>query len=129
MDSNNKILEDALSNSRNEINRLLNITKVDKENMNKIKEEYENRLKQEEIEREKLNVIIKNKTDLYEETEEATEHMISVSAATGRNSYELKEMIGRLAPKEENDRKIVRDILQANDFVVLVVPIDSAAPK
>ncbi|MBR5590224.1 MAG: [Anaerotignum sp.] len=67
--------------------------------------------------------------DLYEETEKATEHTISVSAATGRNIHELKEMIGRLAPKEDNDSMIVRDILQANDFVVLVVPIDSAAPK
>ena len=74
-------------------------------------------------------IIVKNKTDLYEETEKATEHTISVSAATGRNIHELKEMIGRLAPKEDNDRMIVRDILQANDFVVLVVPIDSAAPK
>ena len=74
-------------------------------------------------------IVVKNKTDLYEETEDMTEHTISVSAATGRNIHELKEMIGRLASKEENDRKIVRDILQVNDFVVLVVPIDSAAPK
>ena len=66
LDSQNKILEDNLSNSRNEINRLLNITKVDKENMNKIKEEYENRLKQEEIEREKINVIIKNNEEKLE---------------------------------------------------------------
>ncbi|MBO5330363.1 MAG: [FeFe] hydrogenase H-cluster maturation GTPase HydF, partial [Anaerotignum sp.] len=33
------------------------------------------------------------------------------------------------APREEESRKIVSDILQTNDFVVLVVPIDSAAPK
>ncbi|MBR6542398.1 MAG: [Anaerotignum sp.] len=74
-------------------------------------------------------IVVKNKTDLYEEMEETTEYSISVSAATGRNIHELKEMIGRLAPKGENDSMIVRDILQANDFVVLVVPIDSAAPK
>ena len=74
-------------------------------------------------------IVVKNKTDLYEEMEETTEYSISVSAATGRNIHELKEMIGRLAPKGENDSMIVRDILQSNDFVVLVVPIDSAAPK
>ena len=34
-----------------------------------------------------------------------------------------------MAPKEDESRKIVSDILQPNDFVVLVVPIDSAAPK
>ena len=66
MDSNNKILEDALSNTRNEINRLLNIMKEDKENMNKLKEEYENRLKEEEIERAKLNEIIKNNEEKLE---------------------------------------------------------------
>lgn len=58
--SENKILEDALSNARNEINRLLNVQREDKNNMDKLKEEYENRLKKEEKEREKLNEIITN---------------------------------------------------------------------
>ncbi len=74
-------------------------------------------------------LIIKNKADLYEQAEEQEENSISVSAATGQNIYELKEKIGRLAPKEDENRKIVSDILQTGDFVVLVVPIDSAAPK
>ncbi|MBR6653003.1 MAG: [Anaerotignum sp.] len=73
-------------------------------------------------------LIVKNKADLCE-TEETGENIISVSAATGQNIYELKERLGRLAPKEDESRKIVSDILQPNDFVVLVVPIDSAAPK
>ena len=59
INSENKILENALSNTRNEINRLLNIVKEDKENMNKLREEYDKRLKKEEIERNKLNDIIK----------------------------------------------------------------------
>ena len=74
-------------------------------------------------------VIVKNKSDLYEAAEETEGNTISVSAATGENIYELKEMLGRLAPKEDTNRVIVRDILQQGDFVVLVVPIDSAAPK
>lgn len=73
-------------------------------------------------------LIVKNKMDLCERAEEE-ENTIFVSAATGQNIYELKELIGKLAPKEEESRKIVSDILQTNDFVVLVVPIDSAAPK
>ena len=73
-------------------------------------------------------LIVKNKADLFENVEEE-EGAISVSAATGQNIYELKESLGRLAPKEDESRKIVSDILQPNDFVVLVVPIDSAAPK
>lgn len=74
-------------------------------------------------------LIVKNKADLLEEREEIDENSISVSAATGYHIYELKEKIGRLAPKEDDSRKIVSDLLDANDFVVLVVPIDSAAPK
>ena len=74
-------------------------------------------------------VLVKNKSDLYEAMEETAENTISVSAATGKNIYELKEMLGRLAPKEDANKVIVRDILQRGDFVVLVVPIDSAAPK
>lgn len=73
-------------------------------------------------------LIVKNKMDLCERAEEE-ENTIFVSAATGQNIYELKELIGKLAPKEEESRKIVSDILQTNDFVVLVVPIDFAAPK
>ena len=73
-------------------------------------------------------LIVKNKMDLMENMEEGKD-TISVSAATGQNIYELKERIGRLAPKEDDSRKVVRDILKPGDFVVLVVPIDSAAPK
>lgn len=73
-------------------------------------------------------LIVKNKMDLCERAEEE-ENTIFVSAATGKNIYELKELIGKLASREEESRKIVSDILQTNDFVVLVVPIDSAAPK
>ena len=74
-------------------------------------------------------IIVKNKNDLCEAAEDTAENTISVSAATGRNIHALKELIGKLAPKEDDSRKIVGDILQQGDFVVLVVPIDSAAPK
>lgn len=73
-------------------------------------------------------LIVKNKMDLCGQAEEA-EATISVSAATGQNIHALKERIGALLPKGETERKIIRDLLQPNDFVVLVVPIDSAAPK
>ena len=54
---------------------------------------------------------------------------IFVSAKTGQNIYELKELIARLVKQEENRKRIVADLLSPNDVVVLVVPIDSAAPK
>lgn len=52
-----------------------------------------------------------------------------VSALTGAGIYELKECIGKLTPNEDITLKIVGDLLHPGDFVVLVVPIDSAAPK
>lgn len=74
-------------------------------------------------------VVVKNKMDLWEKAEKSGENTISVSAATGQNIYELKELIAKQVPKENDSRRIVGDILQQGDFVVLVVPIDSAAPK
>ena len=52
-----------------------------------------------------------------------------VSALTGAGIYELKECIGKLTPNEDMTLKIVGDLLHPGDFVVLVVQIDSAAPK
>ena len=52
-----------------------------------------------------------------------------VSSLTGAGIYELKECIGKLTPNEDMTLKIVGDLLHPGDFVVLVVPIDSAAPK
>ena len=43
--------------------------------------------------------------------------------------HELKERLGSLVPSEDSSRFIVRDLVKPGDFVVLVVPIDSAAPK
>lgn len=52
-----------------------------------------------------------------------------VSAVTGYQIQELKEKIASLAVKEEPSQRLVGDLLQPGDFVVLVVPIDKAAPK
>ena len=43
--------------------------------------------------------------------------------------HELKERLGSLVPSEDSSRFIMRDLVKPGDFVVLVVPIDSAAPK
>lgn len=41
----------------------------------------------------------------------------------------MKEEIGKLIPTDDDTLKIVGDLVCPNDFVILVVPIDSAAPK
>lgn len=55
--------------------------------------------------------------------------IIRVSTVTNENIYELKELIARQAPKEDESKRIVGDLLNPLDLAVLVVPIDSAAPK
>lgn len=52
-----------------------------------------------------------------------------VSASTGEGIYELKEQIAAIAAVEELEKYLVRDLLDPSDIAVLVVPIDSAAPK
>ena len=59
----------------------------------------------------------------------APEGALFVSAATGEGIEELKEEIGRRSPKDDGKLRIVGDIISPSDFVVLVVPIDKAAPK
>ena len=76
-------------------------------------------------------IIAYNKADLIEEKERPKHaaETIYVSAKTGENIYELKEWIGRLVKQEENQKRILADLVEPGDVVVLVVPIDSAAPK
>lgn len=74
-------------------------------------------------------LVVMNKADLGTVTRIEEEDSIYVSAKTGQNVNELKELIAKRAKKEETDKKIVGDLLEPLDFVVLVVPIDSAAPK
>ena len=57
------------------------------------------------------------------------ELLLPVSAEKGTGIHELKEKIAEVAGKEENKKRLVGDMLSPGDLVVLVVPIDSAAPK
>lgn len=78
-------------------------------------------------------VVVWNKADLVsgqaEEPDGGSHGVIRVSAATGQGIDELKECLARLGKPEENGRRIIADLLSPGDTVVLVVPIDKAAPK
>ncbi len=52
-----------------------------------------------------------------------------VSATADYHIHKLKEMLARLVKSSGNHKRIVADLLAPNDTVVLVIPIDSAAPK
>lgn len=83
----------------------------------------------EEIKKRKLPyIIILNKADEVCNRYDI-ENSIWVSAETKENIWELKEKIAKLVPNENMTLKIIGDLLDPEDIVVLVVPIDSAAPK
>lgn len=77
-------------------------------------------------------IIVYNKSDLLSATPlniQQEQPVIAVSAKNGYQIEELKEKIAGLLPKEQSAKKIVGDLLSPLDFVILVIPIDSAAPR
>ena len=74
-------------------------------------------------------VIAHNKADLTSVPAAMPENEIYVSAAADSNIRELKELIARAVKPTGPEKRLVADLLAPNDTVVLVVPIDSAAPK
>lgn len=73
-------------------------------------------------------IIAYNKSDITP-VEAKADNEISVSAAKKININELKEMIAAAAGSEIEKRRIIGDILDEGDLLVLVTPIDAAAPK
>ena len=84
------------------------------------------------------HITVYNKSDLLAtvpslpEKQPKKNDAIYVSAKNGDQIYELKERIGALtkaASAKADEKRILADLIQPEDVVVLVVPIDSAAPK
>jgi [FeFe] hydrogenase H-cluster maturation GTPase HydF len=80
-------------------------------------------------EKEIAHLIVYNKSDLLSQPVATGANEIWVSATEKTNIEALKEKIASLAASEEPKLKIVADLLAPSDFVVLVIPIDKAAPK
>ena len=74
-------------------------------------------------------IVVYNKCDLLEKRENLSDNEIYVSSVNKENIEELKEKIGEFAKDLENRKRIVGDLLETGDIVVLVIPIDESAPK
>lgn len=74
-------------------------------------------------------IVVYNKSDLVSQKPALQDNEIFVSAVMKDQIFELKEKIGKLAVGEESTKRILGDLIKPLDFVVLVTPIDSAAPK
>ena len=74
-------------------------------------------------------VVAYNKADLLNENLTVDANAILVSAKNGTNINELKEKIAQTVKVQNEKKQVVGDLLNKGDIVVLVTPIDSAAPK
>lgn len=74
-------------------------------------------------------VIAYNKSDLLSDRKHLNDNEIYVSAKTNDNINELRIMLSKLSKTQQNDKRIVADLIDEGDTVVLVVPVDESAPK
>lgn len=79
-------------------------------------------------------IVVYNKIDATEnaeisDTTDTLETFIKVSALTGAGIEDLKNTLGKLAKSSYTPKPIVSDLISEGDIVIMVTPIDSAAPK
>ena len=80
-------------------------------------------------------LVVYNKIDLLSNKEIKNLAMsvrpgeVLVSASSNMNIYELKEKIASLKPEDTHKYPLIQDLIDPLDLVILVVPIDKAAPK
>lgn len=74
-------------------------------------------------------IIVYNKCDLVKMEKKLNNNELYVSALNNINIQELKELIAHISIENKNTQYLIRDLLAPNDIVILVTPIDSAAPK
>ena len=75
-------------------------------------------------------LLVYNKIDLpFGEDIHKKDGVLYASAHTGEGIEIVKEALGAFAKENRNEKVLVRDLIEAGDIVVLVTPIDEAAPK
>lgn len=76
----------------------------------------------------KMEIPYEGRREIWEAFCEDRPH-VYVSAAEGIGIGELKTKLGELAQKERQPQPLVADLVEKGDLVILVTPIDEAAPK
>ena len=80
-------------------------------------------------------LLVLNKADLHGTSSDSffkeipENRFIKVSARTGLHIHELKEKIASLIPKSGKEKRLVADLIGPGSQIILVIPIDKAAPK
>ena len=74
-------------------------------------------------------LVLFNKADLIDDIPSCDEPHLAVSAKTSLNINTALSLLGKMKPTHEDKFKLVGDLVQPRDIVILVTPIDKAAPK
>lgn len=87
-------------------------------------------------------IVVYNKSDLLTEGSDAaenapvvtariteSENVLFASTLTGEGILEIKEKLGSFAKDKQNPKRLIADMIESGDLVVLVTPIDESAPK
>ena len=93
---------------------------------------YEETLIKEFNKRKKPYIIVANKDDLEVKRDiinEVFDEVYFVSAKTNQGIHELKKVLGKKLASSFSEKPILGDIISPKEVIVLVTPIDSAAPK
>lgn len=73
-------------------------------------------------------IVAYNKSDLLDEIPQQNDNYIYISAIQNIKINELKDLIASVYSKEE-EKYLLKDVVQVGDYVIMVTPIDSSAPK
>ena len=104
MNKENKIVSEALTHSKNEIERLLNVIKEDDENMIKLNSEFDIRLKKEEEEKKRLKEIVKEKEEQITILQEQTKNITT-------NTFFEEDLFQGNVSKKDYEIKKLKDII------------------
>ena len=79
-------------------------------------------------------LLVYNKEDMLKEEQkdplvEDNNNVVYVSALQKTHIQELKEKLAKQIKTEDQTLQLVGDLVQPSDLIILVIPIDSAAPK
>ncbi len=73
-------------------------------------------------------ITVYNKSDIFS-PQNLSENEIAVSSKTGENINKLKDMLSLIPQKGFQEFPIIADLIEKGDTIIMVVPIDEAAPK
>lgn len=74
-------------------------------------------------------IIVNNKADKLKNIPKDNENIVYTSTIEKFGIEKLKNTIGNIIGKSSMENKFIGDLIEPKDIVVLVTPIDSAAPK